>query len=189
MLVAQQKMRENIAEYILYMYQIEDVIRAYKFDIEEVIEHYVRPQLPDESFLEQYRAWYRGLINEMLAQNLEKSGHVASLNEVMIELTYLHNTLLSMANDSKYQGVFEAASPFIEEFKSKSNLKDKNHVEIALNAMYMKLLLRLQKKEISAESEEAFDAMRMMLAYLSRAYHRMKSGDMDFLKNWFSMSR
>jgi hypothetical protein len=47
----------------------------------------------------------------------------------------------------------------------------------------MKLLLRLQKKEISAETEEAFDSMRIMLAYLSRGYHKMKSGDLDFLKN------
>jgi len=50
-------------------------------------------------------------------------------------------------------------------------------------AMYMKLLLRLQKKEISAETEEAFDAMRIQLAYLSQAYHKMKRGDLDFLKN------
>lgn len=181
MLIAQQKLQENIAEYILYMYQIEDVIRAYNLDIEAVLENYVRPQLPDESFMSQYRQWYQGLINEMKAQNIEKVGHVASLNEIMVELSYLHTTMLSM--DQKYQGVVDAAKAYIEEFKAKSNLKEKNEVEVTLNAMYMKLLLRLQKKEISAESEEAFDAMRMMLAYLSRAYHRMKAGDMDFLKN------
>ena len=71
----------------------------------------------------------------------------------------------------------------INDFKQKSNLKDKNDIEIAFHAMYMKLLLRLQKKEISAETEDAFDSMRIMLAYLSRGYHKMKSGDLDFLKN------
>ena len=45
------------------------------------------------------------------------------------------------------------------------------------------LLLRLRKTEISAETEEAFDAMRMMLAYLSKAYLQMKEGNMDFLQN------
>ena len=34
MIIAQQKLKENIAEYILYMYQIEDVVRAYHFDLE-----------------------------------------------------------------------------------------------------------------------------------------------------------
>jgi hypothetical protein len=47
----------------------------------------------------------------------------------------------------------------------------------------MKLLLKLQKKEISAETEEAFDSMRVMLAYLARTYHQMKSGELNFFNN------
>jgi hypothetical protein len=78
--------------------------------------------------------------------------------------------------------VYNHAVKYIDEFKAKSNLKEKNHIEIAFHAMYMKLLLKLQKKEISPESEEAFDSMRMLLAYLSKSYHKMKSGDVDFLK-------
>ena len=183
MLVAKQKQQENIAEYILYMYQIEDVIRAYRFDMDELLKHYVRPQLPDESFMGQYREWYQKIINEMKACKLETVGHLPSLNEVMIELSYLHTTLLTATKDPKYIGIFEVASGNIDGFKEKSNLKEKNDIEIAFHAMYMKLLLRLQKKEISAETEEAFDSMRIMLAYLSRGYHKMKAGDLDFLKN------
>ena len=88
-----------------------------------------------------------------------------------------------MTKDKKYQEVVDRASRPIEEFRAKSDLKDKNQIEIAFHGMYMKLLLKLQRKEISAETEEAFDAMRMLLAYLGRAYHKMKSGDLDFLNN------
>jgi phosphomevalonate kinase len=183
MLIAQQKQKENIAEYILYMYQIEDVIRAYKFDIEAIMEQYVGPHIPNASFTESYRRWYGGLIQDMQEQRLEKSGHLIDLKEILVEISYLHNTLINLQGDHKYQGVFERALPMIEEFKERSNLKDKNHIEIAFHAMYMKLLMKLQKKEISAETEEAFDAMRVMLAYLSKSYAQMKAGDMDFLNN------
>ncbi len=183
MLIARQKLNENIAEYILYMYQVEDVIRAYNMDLEAIMENYVRPQLPDESYFRQYSEWYADLIRKMKEQQKQKSGHLLELNEVLVELSYLHNTLLNLANDEKYRALVDAANPFIEEFKSKSNLKDKNHIELLFGAMYMKLLLRLQKKEISAETEEAFDSMRIMLAYLSQAYHKMKNGDLDFLNN------
>ena len=183
MLIAQQKLEENIAEYILYMYQIEDVIRAYNFDLEAILNNYVRPQLPDESFMPQYRAWYNGLIQDMKDQLKTKTGHLLDLNEILVELSFLHNTLRAQAGDGKYIGLVDAAKPFITEFKEKSNLKDKNDVELLFGAMYMKLLLRLQKKEISPETEEAFDAMRIMLAYLAKAYHQMKRGDLDFLKN------
>ena len=34
MIIASQKKKENIAEYLLYMWQIEDIIRAYGLDID-----------------------------------------------------------------------------------------------------------------------------------------------------------
>ncbi len=183
MLVAQQKLKENIAEYILYMYQIEDVIRAYKFDLDTIIENYVKPQLPDNSFIGNYTTWYADLIRNMKSEKKEITGHLHEINEVMVEISYLHSTLLNVMNDEKYKALFETALPNIEDFKQKSNLKDKNHVEIAFHALYMKLLLRLQKKEISAETENAFDTMRILLAYLAKAYRNMKSGNMDFINN------
>jgi hypothetical protein len=183
MKIAEQKLKENIAEYILYMYQIEDVIRAYQFDLNVIIENYVKPQLPDDSFLSMYSKWYEDLIYKMQSQKILKTGHLFEVNEVMVEISYLHSTLLNVVNDEKYKALFEAALPNIEDFKDKSNLKDKNQIEIAFHALYMKLLLRLQKKEISAESEEAFDTMRILLAYLANAYRKMKSGDMDFVNN------
>jgi hypothetical protein len=183
MLIAQQKQKDNIAEYILYMYQIEDVIRAYQFNLDLIMENYVKPHIPNSSFLESYRKWYQGLILDMKSQKLEKSGHLSDIQEILMEITYLHTTLINLADDHNYKGVFERALPFIEEFKEKSNLKEKNHVEVAFHAMYMKLLLKLQKKEISSETEEAFDSMRVMLAYLSKSFLQMKKGDMDFLQN------
>ena len=108
---------------------------------------------------------------------------VNEIREIIVELSYLHNTLLNLASDDKYRSSYDRANSYIEEFKQKSNLKEKNNIEILFHAMYMKLLLRLQKKEISSETEEAFDTMRMVLAYLARSYKKMKSGDMDFLKN------
>ena len=71
----------------------------------------------------------------------------------------------------------------LEEFKVKSNLQDKNTIEILLHAMYMKLLMRLKKQEISSETEEAFDTMRIQLAYLVKSYHQMKNGTLSYLQN------
>lgn len=183
MFIAQKKLQENVAEYILYMYQIEDVIRSFDFDLDKIMANYVSPQLPDASFHSQYRQWYGDLIQQMKNQKLEKKGHLYLIQEVMIELSYLHNTLLNMANDEKYKTLYDAAIEHIDSFRDKSNLKDKNHIEIMFHALYMKLLLKLQKKEISAESEESFDAMRICVAYLTRAFHQMKRGELTFFNN------
>ena len=36
MIIAQQKRKENIAEYLLYMWQVEDMIRANQLDIDKI---------------------------------------------------------------------------------------------------------------------------------------------------------
>ena len=49
MIIAQQKRKENICEYLLYMWQVEDLIRANHFDMEQIRQHVVsRYQQPDE---------------------------------------------------------------------------------------------------------------------------------------------
>ncbi len=42
MIIASQKKKENIAEYLLYMWQIEDIIRAYGLDIDQIQKAYHR---------------------------------------------------------------------------------------------------------------------------------------------------
>jgi len=65
MLIAQQKQKENIAEYILYMWQVEDMIRACNFDIEIIQERIVIPMVDDEKLRKEIRNWYADLISKL----------------------------------------------------------------------------------------------------------------------------
>lgn len=183
MLFAQQKQAENIAEYILYMYQIEDVIRSFNFDVDQIMEKFVSQQKVNPAYHNQYRQWYTELIRQMKADGVEITGHISLIQETMVELSYLHNTLLNLFNDIRYKELYETALPHLDAFVEKSNLKNKNQVELSFHALYMKLLLRLQKREISTESEEAFDSIRILVAYLSKAYGKMQAGELDEYKN------
>jgi len=183
MLLARQKLEENIAEYVLYMYQIEDIIRAYNFDLERIMNELVYGQINDPKLVTEYKSWYKTLINDLKNQRNTKTGHFIELNEILVELSFLHNMLLGQINDLKYIQHVKNAHIYIEEFKERSNLKDKNDIEVLFGALYMKLLLRLQKKTISPQTEQAFEYMRIMLAYLSASYHKMKRGELNFIHN------
>ena len=183
MLIARQKLNENIAEYLIYMYQIEDIIRAFNFDSDQIIEVFVKPNLPDNSFLNQYRAWYNDLIQQMKDQGCQKEGHIEPIREVIMELIYLHNTLLTITNDEKYKSLCEASADYLGEFRQKSNMSGRHDVEVLIHAMYMKFQLKVRKQEISPETEDAMDKLRVQLAYLSREYHRMKNGTWNINPN------
>ena len=183
MLIAKKKEQENIAEYILYLFQIEDIIRSFKFNVDDIMGVFVLPNLPDRSFEGQYRSWYEDIIKEMKSANLQKKGHIDRIMEVFRELVFLHNTLYSMEKENKYKSLCERASSFIPEFRTKADMKKNHDIEVIIHAMFMKLQLRIRKKEITAETEEAFDAMRIQIAFLVREYHKMKSGDYNFIHN------
>lgn len=182
MFIAREKLQTNIAEYVIYMYQIEDLIRAYNFNLEMIEKVLIRPQAKSDAFFNEAREWYREIIEEMKERGLDKTGHIYRVGEVLTELIYLHKTLLEVVKDSKYEALLEAAKDNIEDFREKSNLEMNHLVEICFQALYMKFLLRLKGKTIGGESEKAFDSMRVILAYLSKAYHQMKNGDMSMFE-------
>lgn len=178
----EKKREENIAEYVLFMYQMEDLLRACNLDVDLAVS-VIADEVKDEAVRTNYRLWYTELIRQMRQNGLEKKGHLPELTDIMLELSYLHNTLLSITNNKQYQEVFSTTQPVIEEFRDRSDLSDKNHIEVVFHALYMKLLMKLKNQPISPESESAFMSMQSLLALLSKAYHNMKRGELDFLKN------
>jgi hypothetical protein len=177
------KKEENIAEYILLMYQIEEVVRLLSFDESSVLSLFTGDEKSEDSQMKQARSFYLNVIDEMRQQGLEKNGHLEELKEIVLELIYLHNTLITLMNDEKYKGLCEAAFDDVQAFRIKSTLEKNHEVEVILHAMFMKMQLKLRKQEISAETELSMDRMRVQLAYLSRAYKKMKSGDLNFIQN------
>jgi hypothetical protein len=179
----ESKKVENVAEYILYLFQIEDLVRSLNLDMERIKSQVLEPAIRDEFQLQEQISWYQNMVREMKVKGIEKEGHIDEVQEILVELTYLHNSLLTVMNDEKYKTLCGNAQEALVEFKQKSTMGQRQDVEVLMHAMFMKLQLKMRQKEISAETEEAFDLMRIQLAYLAREYQRMKSGDWDYLNN------
>ncbi|MBW7867576.1 MAG: DUF4924 family protein [Brumimicrobium sp.] len=182
MLIAQERFESNIAEYIIYMYQIEDLMRAYTFDLDQITENIIQPQVKEDEDIQPIISWYEEIIEEMNSRGLQKKGHLYRVGEVMTELIYLHKMLMEVAQDEQYIHLLSHAEENVKAFRDKSDLKDNHLVEICFQALYLKLLLKLKGSEIGKETEKALDTMREVLAYLSNAYHMMKSGDMSMFE-------
>ncbi|MEN9994684.1 MAG: hypothetical protein RL762_1341 [Bacteroidota bacterium] len=174
---------ENVAEYLLYIFQIEALVRTINLDITRLEHELLAPAFTDPSQLEHQLSWYRTIVAEMQQRGLQKEGHLDQVEEILMELIYLHNTLLTILNDDKYKGLCEHAHDALQAFKVKSNMATRHDIEVLLHAMFMKLQLKMKKQEISAETEAAFDLFRIQLAYLSKNYKRMKAGELNFVQN------
>jgi hypothetical protein len=114
----------------------------------------------------------------MQLQRIDKTGHLHEVNDVLMEMTYLHNSLLTYYKDEKYASLYADAENFLEEFKKVSNNPSGSNIEIFFNALYAKLILKLQGKEISSSTDQAFESFTKVLAYLSAKYKKMKLGEL-----------
>ena len=176
-----KKSKENVVEYLILMFQIEDMIRAFEFDNMRVLEFLVG----DVNHTKAHEAvdFYSQLIHKMKSEGLDKKGHLSELQEIIVELVYLHNTLITIFNNQTYKNLVASSAPDIAEFRKKSNLREKHDIEVMLHAMYMQLQLNMRKQNLSDETLSALDTMRKQLAFLAEEYKKMKSGDLNFIQN------
>ncbi|MDR1594566.1 MAG: DUF4924 family protein [Prevotellaceae bacterium] len=173
MLIAKQKRKENIAEYVLYMWQIEDLLRALKFNKDDIYRTLVEPLNVNDEKKQEILYWYLGIIDLLKEEKKEEFGHNYHSLHVIRGLNELHLSLLE--KDSKYNSLFVAARGDIELFREKSAQKTSD-IEIAFDALYAKLLLKIKHEQISGETSAAFDRITTMIAYLSAKFH-------DFQRN------
>lgn len=170
MLVARQKKRENIAEYLLYMWQVEDLIRAHKLDVDAIQANIIDKFDQPESVKSEMRDWYEGLIEMMCHEKVVESGHLQINKNVIIDLTGLHNELLKKPGEIAYSAAYYKALPFIVELRAKSPDKDMYELETCFSALYGFLLLRIQKREISGETQAAISQISSFLRVLAEKY-------------------
>jgi hypothetical protein len=178
MLIAQQKRKENIAEYILYLYQVEDLIRAFKLDMELINAKLVSSYRVDEKTSDEISAWYENLVLMMEKEGKQQSGHLQFLKNLVNDLHEFHLRLIALGADPEYSSAWPSLTSLLAELSQK-NQTAANDVQAALDGIYGYLLLKIQNKEISEETFDAVKRLSAWLSQLSRLYREYESGDLQ----------
>lgn len=180
MFTASAKKKENIAEYLLYMWQIEDIIRAYDLDMERIsaniIDAYTDLSAEQRTMLYE---WYESLIDMMRSEGVAQQGHLQLNKNVIIDLTDLHLRLLKSTREPFYTAAFYKALPYIVELRAKSQGAQVGEIETCFNALYGILMLRLQKREVSADTLKAMKDITAFVTVLAEKYRLDKAGELE----------
>jgi hypothetical protein len=180
MFIALKYKETNIVEYVLYMWHVEELLRSFNFELEEIKAHVIESfNLSDDAKVQLTR-WYEGLIQDMSDQRIRDRGHLEELNEIISEIQYLHHSLLTVYQDKQYQQLVADAMPSIEALKSKSDGRNRTDIEVALNGLFGVLVLKLKNKQVSESTQDAVKAISLMMACLARHYKSMKEGTLSF---------
>lgn len=172
--IADKKKAQNIGEYIIYMYQMEDLLRAYQFNMEEV-RQYVIAHYPvsDQEKTATYQ-WFDFLAQSMKTEGISEKGHLQAVQKEVDHLAQLHWTLLR--TDPNYFTIYQRAKPHVIQLVMEAGEQNPGHeIQLCINAVYGLLLARLRGREIPKDILEATSAFGEVLSYLNLAYFAEKA--------------
>ncbi len=142
--------KDNIAEYILYLWQMEDYLRAFPQNADAT------PELHE--------------LNEMMhREGIVNGGHLALANNALSELEDLHATILN--EDAMYRAAIMRLQPSLNLLKAKTDRPTMSDIEACLLLLYQIMLLKLQNREITPETASVQTQATQVLTFLSRTYH------------------
>ena len=132
MFIAQELRKKNIAEYLLYMWQVEDTIRAFGCSLGRIRREYIDRFDYTEEQKEEETDWYGNLIRMMNEEGCREKGHIQinkvvlqQLEELHVQFLYIHFGLLETIQPLVLFGEFSFDSKpvqfprFLEEFRRK----------------------------------------------------------------------
>lgn len=180
MINASQKKKENIAEYLLYMWQIEDMIRAFGLDIDRIQANIVdKHEGLSEEQRKEMTEWYESLIDMMRREGVAEKGHLQLNKNVIISLDDLNARLLKDPKYAKYSAEYYKVLPLIVELRAKSGENKSGELETLFNFLYGILMLRIQGKEISKETLDAAKEVSHFLGTLAQYYKKDFNNELD----------
>lgn len=180
MYISRELRKTNIAEYLLYMWQVEDTIRAFGCSLATIRREYISRFDYDEERKEELSDWYGYLIKMMNEEGKRERGHLQINVVVMQQLEELHGQLLQSPKYPFYNAEYYRVLPYIVELRNKGANRDENEIETCFNALYGTMMLRLQKKPISTDTEHAVKEMTTLVGMLSDYYHKDRQEPLEF---------
>ena len=174
MFIAQELRKKNIAEYLLYMWQIEDTIRAFGCSLSRIRHEYIdRFEYTDDQ-KEEETDWFGNLIRMMNSEACRDYGHLQINKVVMQQLQELHAQLLSSPKFPFYNAEYYKVLPYIVELRNHGASKEENEIETCFNSLYGVMMLRLQKKEITPNTASAVKEISTFIGMMNDYYLKDK---------------
>ena len=180
MIIADKLSKTNRAEFILYLWQVEDLLRAFHLDFERVKSEYLVRFDLDETKRSETEKWYENLCAMLREEGLQQGGHLQIHKNILADLEDFHLRLLASQKFPYYREMYHRVLSYIVEVRAKGENTNATELETCFNTLYGLLLLKLQKKDISTETQQAASHISNMLGTLSDYYLKDTAEPIEF---------
>lgn len=180
MYIADELRKKNIAEYLLYMWQVEDTIRAFGCQLSRIRREYISQFDYTDEQKDEETDWYGNLIRMMNEEGCRERGHLQINKTTLMMLEDLHRQLIDSTKFPFYTSEYYKVLPYIVELRNRGANKKENEIETCFNSLYGVMMLKLQKKDISPDTAHAVKEITTLIGMLNDYYFKDKSEGLEF---------
>jgi hypothetical protein len=183
MLVALQKRRENIAEYILYLWQMEDLLRALQFSPEAIYTTLVaRIEGADEQQKENIFNWYMQIVELLRKEGKESKGHIDHTLHLIGDLHNLHLQLMKLPVGEHYRMTYARLAAELPRLRTILDNDDISDTELCFRALYAAMLYRIKGSGERA-IEDTLAVISPAIAELSAIHGKVERGEINLFED------
>lgn len=181
--IAQQKRKENIAEYILYLWQLEDLLRALQFSPEAIYSTLVKPRKLDSQNEQMLLAWYMDIANLLVQEGKEKSGHLDHTLHLIHDLHDLHLRLMQQQElGEDYRNRYVMLAQHMPALRARLGKESEmSDTELCFRALYAAMLYRIKGEGVEAVAD-TIEVISPVIASLTNYFHKVEKGEIDLFK-------
>jgi hypothetical protein len=182
--IAQSKRKENIAEYILYLWQLEDLLRALQFSPEAIYSQLVAPREVDEEQKHIYLLWYMDIVNLLRKEGKEETGHLEHTLHLIADMHNLHLQLMHHPIGEHYRKTFATLAPQLPNLRVMVKKDDISDTELAFRALYATMLYRIKGGDKGGEAiKDTIELISPVVGELAAMYGKVERGEVDLFKD------
>lgn len=181
---ARELRHTNIAEYILYLWQLEDLFRSLQFSPQAIFSQFVAPRTDlAPSDAEALHTWYMEFCEMLEREGKRTQGHSEHTLHLIADLHDLHLRLLKQPVGARYQTLWLGMEGAIGDLRmamgGESTLSD---IELCFRALYGAMLYKLKGVDGRGAVEDTLAYVSPLIAELAAMYGKVERGEADLFK-------
>ena len=180
--IALAKRRENIAEYILYLWQIEDLLRALQFSPEAIYSQLIAPRGIEEGQRHNYLLWYMDIANLLREEGKEEKGHLEHTLHLIGDLNDLHLQLMKLPAGARYRELYARLEPELPRLRAVLGRNETSDTELCFRALYAAMLYRIRGEGGQQAVADTVEYISPAIAELASMYGKVERGEIDLFE-------
>lgn len=184
--IARRLRRDNIAEYILYLWQLEDLFRGLQFSPQAIYSQFVAPRTdlsPDEQ--QALQQWYVEYCELLEREGKRTVGHSEHTLHLIADLADMHQRLMTLPIGARYRTLWISLEEVLPDLRSAAgdSAAEVSDIELCFRALYGAMLYRLKGDKGRGAVEDTLAYVSPVIAELVKVYGEVERGETDLFKS------